>query len=203
MWRYLSSFLLVVALIVLAGFTWSGEPRMAATSVVKVTIPGGNGSGVHIGHGLVLTAAHVTKDVPEGMLKVVTEDGRTLDAQVLWEASTHDVALVYVEDWQAIPASDLACRVPTVGEAIKARGSPLGQDFITTWGKVAAPLRAIAIWREAVLVDITIGPGSSGGPVFDSASRVVGLAVGIFRAQPGFGVIVPGKTLCGLLAREA
>ncbi|WP_137389139.1 S1C family serine protease [Rhodoligotrophos defluvii] len=194
----------VVVLVVLLGlgsFVATPAKGGLAGSTVKIVLPTGNGSGVHIGSGRILTAAHVTKLAPDGKLKVATDDGRILDGEVLWQSEVYDVALVRVEAPESVAASDLSCRTPAVGESFTAKGSPLGQDFISTWGRVSAPVRTIGPWKEGVLMDLSIAPGSSGGPVFDSAQHVIGIVVGMFRPQPGFGVIVPGSTVCALLAR--
>jgi S1-C subfamily serine protease len=62
-----------------------------------------------------------------------------------------------------------------------------------------------------LVTDITTVPGQSGGPVLNADGKVVGITVGVMRVPMGFasasyvgvGFIVPGKTICNLLARGA
>jgi len=61
-----------------------------AASVVMVSDANGHGSGVYIGNGLVLTAAHVVGDS-----KTVTlHSDRDLPGEVLWSNKKYDLALV-------------------------------------------------------------------------------------------------------------
>ena len=191
----------ILGLLALAFFGASPANGSLAGPTVKILVGQGNGSGVHIGNGHILTAAHVTKLAENNKVKVKTDNGQEVEAEVLWQSTVYDVALLHTQAGDKLSVSNLACRAPDQGEGVSARGNPLGQEFIVTWGRVAAPVRTLGPWKDGVLVDISIGPGSSGGPLFDRAQRVVGLVVGMFTAQPGFAVVVPASTICALLAR--
>lgn len=73
----------------------STEPE--GSSVVKVIVGNGHGSGVNIGDGYIVTAAHVV-----GNEKVVRVKGRwpfaifETDAEVLWSNPAYDVALLRI-----------------------------------------------------------------------------------------------------------
>lgn len=156
-------------------------------------------SGVHLGDGLMLTAAHC---VGKGEQGVATDKGEWFSSTLLWTNTDYDVALYAAEIARApIRRAELACRDLVVDEQVILAGSPLGEHFIRTRGVVLGPKRKYDdMWAEGVIVDITIGHGSSGGPLFDLEGKIVGLGVGYHRGYR-FGIVVPSSTICRLLAR--
>lgn len=184
------------------------DDRPKYASVVKVLVGQGHGSGVHIGNGYVLTAAHVVK---EGQaIQVKSSIGSVQEAELLWSNAAHDVALLQIKMFESFAASELDCRTPSEGEAISAKGNPRDIEFITVRGYVAGHERKIGPWRVGVPVDLTLIGGMSGGPIFASDGRVVGITVGHMVVAIGFspswtrlGVIVPGSAICGVMGRGA
>jgi S1-C subfamily serine protease len=178
-------------------------------SVVMVNVPGGHGSGVHIGGGFVISAAHVADDSKEVELK--TSDGKTVKAEVLWINKAYDIALLRTSG--DIPGrAPLDCRVPKLGDEIQAAGNPLNLEFVSSFGRIAGNARAADPWREVVITDITTVMGQSGGPLFGKDGRVVGIVVGVVPAPlkngdgyvpslTGFGTAVPASAVCALLGR--
>lgn len=169
-------------------------------SVVKIMPEGGHGSGVHIGKGYILTAAHVVADVKS--VKIKTDTGGTGEADVLWANRDHDIALLHTST--KLQLSRIACRPLASGAVTRAIGNPGNQEFISTWGRVSG--RAINTpWKGAIVADITIVPGMSGGGLFDEAGRLVGILVGTmargFGAIVPVGYVVPASAFCGMLGR--
>jgi serine protease Do len=177
-----------------------------AGAAIKVTVGAfAHGSGVHIGNGLFLTAAHVVHGTEPIWLK--TDRGWRVPAERLWANADYDAALLRVAGLKGIAAAPLSCRAPTVGDAIHIVGNPAGMEFVRTHGRIASATAPHGPWRAAMVVDITILSGMSGAPVFDEHRRIAGLAVGIWeqgtfaRAPTGLGYIVPGAAICPLLGR--
>lgn len=176
-----------------------------ADAVVKLTTDRGHGSAVHIGGGLYLTAAHVVRS--DDSYRVVTSTGETASAEVLWRADKYDIAMVRAEIG-GIDAVDLECRAPGFGEALEFRGNPLNLEHVSTWGRASGAARNVGThWAEAVPVDAAIVPGMSGGAVLDADGDLVGINVGVMIMRvgmaggpAGIGYIVPGDTICGLMA---
>lgn len=182
----------------------STYPR-TETTVVKVLLKNGHGSGVSIGNGYVVTAAHVVQDSKMVMLK--TKDGRSRPADVLWSNTDYDIALLRTKD-TTITAADLDCRVAQVGDAITSYGNPLRVEFAAAYGRIAGEPRSFGPWRSVFVTDITTVMGQSGGPVFDADGRLIGITVGVMGAPMGFssslvgyGFVVPSRAVCDLLAR--
>ena len=169
-------------------------------SVVKLILEAGHGSGVHIGKGYILTAAHVVANAKT--VKIKTDKGDTGEAEVLWINAARDVALIHTGT--KLQSSRIACKSLPAGTMTRAIGNPSNQEFISTWGRVSG--RAIDTpWKTAIVADITIVPGMSGGGLFDEAGRLVGILVGTmargFGAIVPVGYVVPASAFCGMLGR--
>jgi S1-C subfamily serine protease len=181
--------------------------RISYGSTVKVQMDGGHGSGVHIGDGYILTAAHVVKDAGKADIKL--DDGSTvLAGEVLWSNDAYDVALIRVDRPGGLSASILACDGADVGDRIEARGNPSAVEFVSMRGYIAGSAREFGPWATVQPTDMTIIGGMSGGGVFSEGGRVVGISVGgvamgsaLARSITGVTLIVPASTICGLLAR--
>lgn len=174
-------------------------------STLKIITDTGHGSGVSIGKGYILSAAHVVKDAKTITIK--TKAGAVHPVKVLWVNEAKDIALLHTG--AKLPSSPLSCREVKPGEHITASGNPVDMEFLDMQGFVAGGLRAIGPWEDAIPADLTLIGGMSGGPVFDDAGEVVGINVGHMSIGLGmFGrswvraaVIVPSSTVCRLMAR--
>jgi S1-C subfamily serine protease len=148
-------------------------------------------SASHIGNGVVLTAAHC---IPGAI-----DESASPKTATLWVDREHDVALLYRRGLNR-PAVTLACEEIPIGTEIEALGNPYGLAAVHTYGQVASrpmaiPGRAIS-WQAGQLITAVLERGMSGGMVLDAHGRQVGLIVGGVGA---IGVMVPGKTVCGLM----
>lgn len=208
-----TGFIALVASAVIGGGAYVGVSGSTAAQdaplagpVVKLMDKGGHGSGVHIGGGYVLTAAHVTGKA--AAMAYLRDDGKKGTATVLWENTTYDIALTRIERAAGMEAAPLDCRTPGKGEAVALRGNPIILENITTWGKVAGAAVKLGPWGNVIPVDASIAGGMSGGGLFDVDGDLVGINVGMMMQQGGLGLtsvglslIVPAETICGLLAR--
>ena len=99
------------------------------------------GSGVYIGHGLVVTAGHVASVPDKGIIEaVVSVTGSKAPAVVLWYDADADVGVLKLDaPVDGLEAADLACASPdvVVGDTLEAIGNPMGLEHIHTWGRVA------------------------------------------------------------------
>lgn len=168
-------------------------------STATVIVSDGKGSGVYLGDGRVLTAAHVTV----GNTKVsVVIDGASYAGTVILQDTATDVAMVQVAGNVKAPVANISCRTPSVGEQLEAIGNPLDYGVIHTWGRVAGKAMPYGPWASGVFSDMVVGAGMSGGPVFDGHGQVVGIVVAGTGAKVGsLSFFVPGETICAVLAR--
>jgi S1-C subfamily serine protease len=173
----------------------------------------GHGSGVHIGGGYVLTAAHVVagslnapKDKPLPV-KIRDDKGGETDVEVLWSSERYDVALVRIEH-PVMAAAPIECRAPSIGEAIVVQGNPGSMTWVSTWGRVGSAEQELGRWARAVVIDAAVLPGNSGGPAFTEDGNVIGIITGASTAGSfpvltavGINIMVPAPVICELLAR--
>ncbi|MFZ3481789.1 S1C family serine protease [Sphingomonas sp. 3-13AW] len=140
----------------------------------------GQGSGVCVGRGLIVTNHHVIEGVER---LVVAHEGRRSDAHVVMTDPQHDIALVR-HDLAGLTA--VAHRDPAeshLGEEILAAGFPLaqvlGDDLKLTYGDVSGLRGGGDVTR--VQFTAPIASGSSGGALLDMSGRLVGVVSSALR----------------------
>lgn len=181
-------------------------------SVVKITSDKGHGSGVHLGNGFILTAAHVADMAP--VFSISSKHGKTAKARVLWSNHASDVALLRTEEAFDFPGSKLQCEATKVGQSVRLEGNPSDTEFATSWGRVSAfgktgfeNLDGLGLWKTLVTLDMTAAPGTSGGPIFDGETdNIVGILVSGMQTPRGtfaYTFMVPSTEICAMFARVA
>jgi S1-C subfamily serine protease len=168
-------------------------------SVVIVSLPQGHGSGVYLGNGLILTAAHVAKEVDVGgKMDIENIKQAKGTATVLWFDANADVALMKLDApmKDAAPAR-LLCSTSdaAIGDDVEVIGAPLNLKYIHTYGRVASEVTARIATGEGpqvnFLADVTAAPGNSGGPAFDKDGNLIGIVVAIVTAPLQGGMMMP------------
>ena len=156
---------------------------------------GGEGSGIILSSdGLILTNNHVVVGAAAGgTLQVTTQDGKTVDAEIIGRDPGSDLAVIKakgVSGWT--PATLGSSGNLVVGQTVVAVGSPLGLSGTVTSGIVSALNRPVTTndssdgsgqssssgsgaVLNAIQTDAAINPGNSGGPLVDLNGRVVGI----------------------------
>lgn len=169
-------------------------------SHVQIDSQTGHGSATHIGNGLFVTAAHVVNGTK--FVKI----GDT-ELEVLWLNTAYDVALLRgpETDYKTTP---MVCDTPKVGAIGVSYGNPMQLADIQTTVRVAGVAQAVGLWKVAIPVDGSIGPGMSGG-AFEIDGKLVGINVGAFLAPAngfpsfyGLSAIVPSSVICSLMGWE-
>jgi len=205
---FLVALFLVVAATSAAAYALLPPPALPDTesATVKIFPASGHGSGVHIGDGFIVTAAHVVGDARE--VQVKANGGENRKADVLWVNKAYDIALLRTSS-AGLGAAKLSCHAAKAGDPIVAYGNPLKIEFVAAYGKIAGEPRETGPWKSVYVTDITTVMGQSGGGTFAENGDLIGITVGVMAAPIGFsgslvgyGYVVPSTAVCELLARK-
>lgn len=164
----------------------------AGPTVVGIGGGWGQGSGVVVADGKVLTNAH---NVRADEVTVVFSDGRTASGQVTGVDLDGDLAVVAV-DTTGAPAIEWATDPDAVaaGTAVFALSNRGGRGLRVTFGQVSSVGRGFRGPRGRPIAGsiehtAPMAHGSSGGPIVDAAGRF--LALNTNRAGEGFYLALP------------
>jgi serine protease Do len=162
------------------------------------------GSGLIVSEdGAILTNEHVVDDA-EKITVSVPGRKRKYSARLIGTDRQTDIALLRIEhgDDPPFPAARLSPDPVRVGQWVLAIGNPYGLDGTVSLGIVSAKGRNLEIpdlLNDFIQTDALIDRGSSGGPLVDLDSRVVGINS---RGQGrGIGFTIPIDTARGVMAQ--
>lgn len=161
----------------------AGNVTALRAAVATVQTPTGTGSGFFVSsEGHLLTNQHVVGTNRFVRVKLTT--GREIAGEVLKVDAARDVALIKTEPI-AVPPLAIRSGEANVGEDVFVLGSPLGDTFNSSLTKgVLSGHRQVGELRY-IQSDASILPGSSGGPLLDGNSSVLGITVRGVRAEVG------------------
>jgi len=172
------------------------------TSVVVIIVldensnPLGQGSGFIVRRGRVVTNHHVIAGAASAV--VVFADGKAKVADgIAADSDAHDLAILAVETGTRAPlrlGDELAIKQ---GDSVYALGAPRGLELSLTNGIVSG----FREMEDEHLLQTTaaIAPGSSGGPLFDSSGRVIGVTTALLSDSPGIYFSVAARDVSHLL----
>ena len=154
------------------------------------------GSGVIIDgkKGLILTNAHVIQKT--GTIKVVLEDEREVEAQIVGADPDSDLAVLKIDSEQGLPAIKMGSSEDLlIGETVIAIGNPFGFSHTVTTGVISAIDRSIRaedrVYHDFIQIDASINPGNSGGPLLNINGDLIGINTAIYAKAQGIGFAIP------------
>jgi serine protease Do len=173
---------------------------MVAEAVVKVSRPGGMGSGFFINEeGYLITNYHVIEKETKITVTVFKEavDGfekmQFKQVRIVALNQFMDLALLKVEDLgdtevKFVYLGDMDS--VKVGESVFAVGNPLGLERTMSEGVITTVSRVVE-GLVYVQTNADVNPGNSGGPMFNMAGEVVGVTNMGYIFYGGLGFAIP------------
>ena len=163
--------------------------------------------------GYVVTNAHVVDGASAVTVKV--GDGDTTKARIVGQDDSADIALLKFDPGaeDIVPLALADSDDIHVGDPTYAIGSPYGLQRTLTTGVVSALDRQINAPNgfsidSVIQTDAALNPGNSGGPLLDSAGRVIGVnsqiestssTPGGSASNSGIGFAVPSNTVSSVV----
>lgn len=160
------------------------------------------GSGVIIDpEGLIATNKHVIEGASR--IRVVLEDKREFDAQVVGIDEATDLALLRVKAKEPLPALTFGDSDSLrIGEWVLAVGNPFSLNATVTAGIVSGKGRSIDVLEPEdriesfIQTDAAVNPGNSGGALVNALGDLVGINTAILTnsgRDEGFAFAIPGN----------
>ena len=150
--------------------------------------------------GYIVTNNHVIQDAEE--ITVILHDETRLPAKIIGRDAKTDIAVLKVDPGTlSLPAVKFGdSDAIRVGDWVVAIGNPFGFGGTVTAGIISARGRNINAgpYDDFLQTDASINRGNSGGPVFNLAGEVVGMATAIFSPSGGsigIGFAIPASTV--------
>ncbi len=184
--------------------TVSRVARLARPSVAHVTVSrarageaGGSGF-AFTADGFVLTNSHVVHDAKS--IVAAFGDGDEYGARLVGEDPATDVAVLRLEGGPTTPLTLGESGALQQGQIAIAVGSPLGYELTVTAGIVSALGRTLRGFAgkpidDVIQTDAALNPGNSGGPLLDSAGRVIGVNTAAIPSAQGLAFAVAINTV--------
>ena len=188
----------------------------AKDSVAYITTGSGTGSGFVVSNdGYIVTNAHVVEGA-NGQINAKIGDGKNLDAKLVGEDASTDLALLKVSATNLKPLALGDSSNVQVGDPAYAIGNPFGLDRTLTTGVVSALQREISSpngfsINDVIQTDAAINPGNSGGPLFNTAGQVIGVnsqiestgssGSGGQAGNVGIGFAIPSNTVKSVVSQ--
>lgn len=163
-------------------------------AVVSVKTNNGQGSGVFFtSDGYIMTNKHVISGATT--IQVVDYNSQTYNVRLVGAAQNADLAVLKIEsnktfDYLLFEDSPNI----KVGNRVIAVGNPLGLSFTVTEGVISALNRVIDETNVGYIqTDVSINAGNSGGPLIDSAKKIVGINTLKALESEGIGFAIPAS----------
>jgi hypothetical protein len=179
--------------------------KKAFPSVVLLVLEDSNGQSVSLGsgffvkQGIIATNLHVLEGASRGYAKLVGKKEKYTIEGTVGIDPEHDLVILKVQS-KISPSLALGDSSSIeVGETVYAVGNPQGLEGTFSQGIVSS-VRDIG---EDRILQITapISPGSSGGPLLNTNSQVIGVSVATYKEGQNLNFAIPSNYLKTLISK--
>ncbi len=164
----------------------------------RASVERGFGTGIIVSaDGKILTNDHVLATATDADISVELADGTRHQVRTIYRDERYDLALLQLDPPRSgIHATSFEETSPRPGEWVMAMGHPRALGNTVTVGVISglgrthqeigapADLQPGGVWHF-LQTDVSINPGSSGGPLFNARGNVVGLNTAVLRGSRG------------------
>lgn len=156
----------------------------AVKSSVTIKNAEGHGSGFVVsGEGHIITNYHVVSD--DSKIKVVLNNGKEYDAEVIRVSKIYDLALLKIEERNLLPFRISNSKQLELASDVYALGTPTAEDLYQTISRgIISGIRNMGD-TELIQTDASINSGNSGGAMVDKNGNVIGV---VSAKLKGFGI---------------
>ena len=151
------------------------------------------GSGFIISNGLIATNVHVIEGCKSAYVLMNNNIKKFNVTSYVAIDKGNDLVILKVDGLIGVSLMFANDKLPEIGERIYAIGNPKGLSGTFSEGIVSGK-REIEN-NEVIQITAPISPGSSGGPVLNSISQIVGIAFASYSAGQNLNFAIPVKYL--------
>jgi serine protease Do len=166
-------------------------------AVVTISSSGSSGTGFNIAaDGLIITNSHVVADGGIITIRFGGEARESFTTRSWAEVEGVDLAVIDI-DGADLPYVKLSNTAAQEGDSIIFIGNPLGYDWTISEGEISGLVRLDT--APALLIEGPVKPGSSGSPVFNDKSEVIGIIFARLLNDDNYGLAIPISYLTNFL----
>ena len=160
----------------------------------------GFGSGFFVKPDQIATNFHVIEGAAQGTAKLVGKYARYQVEGIIATDKDNDLAVLKVTAYGVTPLSLGDSDTVNIGAKVYVAGNPKGLEGTFSDGLIS---RRERYPKKRLQMTAPISPGSSGGPVLNSAGEVIGISVSVHRAldAQNLNFAIPSNYLKALLAK--
>ena len=167
----------------------------------KFAQPMGQGSGFIIGDELIATNVHVLEGCSSAFILVNGNEKRYSVKGYVAIDKNNDLVILKVQGLFGDKLELNSDDIPEIGERVFAVGNPKGLNGTFSEGVVSG-IREVSS-NQILQITAPISPGSSGGPILNSKSKVVGVSFASFTSGQNINFAIPIKYLTKLSETKA
>lgn len=188
----------VAALVSITTKQYKPRSQQPNSSTRRATVERGFGTGIVVSSdGKILTNNHVLATASDAEISVELADGSRQSVHTVYRDERYDLALLQLDRPSSeMHTVEIDATTPRPGEWVMAMGHPRALGNTVTVGvvsgvgrnyrEIGAPpdLLPGGVWHF-LQTDVSINPGSSGGPLFNARGATVGLNTAVLRGTQG------------------
>lgn len=175
----------------------------ARRGVALIDTGGALGTAFAVSPSTVVTACHVIRGAAAIQIRFWASGTQTSGRQLLC-SDRHDIAVVATTVPEGTPLLQFADGPAVAGDRVWVWGYPLGTRIATEPSLATGIVSAPGVAEGTIALDVSSGPGSSGGPVLNEEGKVVGVLLGTWndprQGPTGFKHAATAATVLALLA---